>query len=634
MASPLRPVDPDGQVGPETVPLAEPPTGAHELPPTGAERQEYTPDVTVDSPGTAIDDSRRPDPAMALGRYELLGELAAGGMGVVYRARDTELGRTVALKMMRAGMLAGPEEVQRFVREARAAAGLNHPHIVPIYEIGQHDGRYYFTMALAGGGSLAQHLHEVSENPRTAVLLFQKIAAAVAHAHGKGVLHRDLKPANVLLDDRGEPLVSDFGLAKLLEEGDDLTRTGELLGTPAYMAPEQAAGKVSQIDVRSDVWSLGVLLYELLTGRRPFVGESREDVRQQVLHGEPPRPRSLRPALPRDLEAIVLRCLEKDAGRRYPTVAALSDDLGRWLHGQPLEWSGTGLRSRLARAVRRRPWWGMAAAVALAAAVGLPAALYVAETRRPEQKIDRDLRAGQAVTLIGGSGKPAWSHWLAGEDAATVSTDADGTFTLHTWTASLLELVPHPPPGAYAFRAEVRHRHADEGGEVGLFCGHRALASRRGWVHTFLQCSYNDVFDVAQFYAERKPPPGVKLVVPPGNALWFGARLYDQNRTNDTTGARIGLGQPVYFRPGGVRGSPWRRLRLEVTAAAVQVQWENEKSYEVPADRMVEQTAQQVADSPWAGLHPTLDSEGSLGLYLYRGSASFRNVVVEPLHAP
>jgi serine/threonine-protein kinase len=271
------------------------------------------------------------------GRYVLLAEVASGGMGVVYLGEDRVVGRRVALKMIRAGFFACVQEVERFTREARALALLSHPHVVQVYDFGQSEGRPFFTMQLAPGGTLAGHLDRYRADARAAVALVEKVARGVQHAHQQGILHRDLKPANVLLGGGDEPLVSDFGLVKFLHaEGDGLTQAGPTPGTPAYMAPEQAGGRAEEVGPRTDVWSLGVILYELVAGRRPFEGRTREEVLHRILTTPVPPPRTLRPALDPALEAVLLKCLEKEPGRRYGSAGALAEDLARWLVAKQL----------------------------------------------------------------------------------------------------------------------------------------------------------------------------------------------------------------------------------------------------------------------------------------------------------
>jgi hypothetical protein len=267
--------------------------------------------------------------------YEVLEELGRGGMGVVFKARDTDLGRVVALKIVLTGALAAAAEVQRFRAEAEAAARLDHPHIVPIYEVGEYGGRPYFTMKWSDGDSLAQHLGRLSKDGRAAVGLVAAVARAVHHAHQRGIIHRDLKPANVLIDGQGQPHVSDFGLAKRTDGDSGLTQTGAIVGTPSYMAPEQAAGK-KEITTAVDVYALGAILYECLTGRPPFRGDTPLDTLLQVVERDAVPPRAVNPAVDRDLELICLKCLQKEPARRYGSAEALAAELEHWLAGEPL----------------------------------------------------------------------------------------------------------------------------------------------------------------------------------------------------------------------------------------------------------------------------------------------------------
>jgi serine/threonine-protein kinase len=316
-----------------------------------------------------------------LGDYELLEEIARGGMGVVFRARQISLNRLVAVKMILAGSFADDLTLQRFHKEAEAAAQLDHPHIVPIYEVGEHEGQRYFSMKLIDGPSLAQRLAGPKpgatigpEEQKAAARLLATVARAIHHAHQRGILHRDLKPGNILLDAAGEPHVTDFGLARRIECGNRLTQSNAIVGTPSYMAPEQAAGK-KDLTTLADVYSLGAILYEQLTGRPPFQAETPLDTVLQVVEREPAAPRSLNPRLEADLETVCLKCLEKDPQRRYESAAALAEDLERWLRDEPIRARPTSPWEHVVKWVKHQRavagLWGLSLFVTLIAVAGL-----------------------------------------------------------------------------------------------------------------------------------------------------------------------------------------------------------------------------------------------------------------------
>jgi predicted Ser/Thr protein kinase len=288
-----------------------------------------------------------------VGEYELLDEVARGGMGVVYRALQIPLNRTVALKMILTGKLADEEDIQRFRTEAEAAARLQHPNIVKVHEVGEFQGNHYFTMEYIEGQSLAQRLSEGPLPGRHAARYVQLIARAVHHAHRQGILHRDLKPSNILIDADDEPHVTDFGLAKHMNKDQGHTRTGAVLGTPSYMPPEQAQGRTSEMTPASDVYSLGAILYELITGRPPFKAETPYDTVMQVIQNDAVPPRLLNPRIDADLETICLKCLQKDPRHRYVTAEALAEDLRRYLDGEPISARSVNMFEMLSRMLGR-----------------------------------------------------------------------------------------------------------------------------------------------------------------------------------------------------------------------------------------------------------------------------------------
>ncbi|WP_406697538.1 serine/threonine-protein kinase [Singulisphaera sp. Ch08] len=305
------------------------------------------------------------------GDYELIEVLGRGGMGVVYRARQRSLGRQVALKMIRAGRLAAPDDLIRFRNEAQAVARLGHPHLLTILEVGEHDGRHYFSMPLINGGSLSDSLPRFRANPRLVAQLMAEVAGAVHHAHQRGILHRDLKPANILIDDACRPYVADFGLAKQLDKDGGPTLSGVIVGTPAYMAPEQASGRRGAVTTASDVYGLGAVLYALLAGRCPFPGDSPAEVLRRVCEEEPERPSRLNASADRSLEMICLKCLEKEPRRRYASAESLADDLVRWLENRPISARPAGPWARCWLWCRRKPALaGMVVALALTLVAG------------------------------------------------------------------------------------------------------------------------------------------------------------------------------------------------------------------------------------------------------------------------
>ena len=333
--------------------------------------------------------------------YELLEVLGEGGMGVVWKARQMRLNRLVALKLLRSAGMASAESLARFRREAEAVARLRHANIVQIYEVGEHDGEPYLALEFAGGGNLAQKLADGPLPPSQAAELVETLARAMHHVHQHGILHRDLKPGNVLLDETGAAKIGDFGLAKQLDEATAHTQTGAILGTPSYMAPEQTGGEKATVGPPTDVYALGAILYETLTGRPPFRGPTALDTLAQVREREPVPPRQLQPSVPRDLETICLKCLHKEPRKRYASAADLADDLRRFREGRPIRARRAGLLERLVKWARRQPAWtalGVVSALALAALLGgglwyqarLRAAVGQADSNRERADANRE----------------------------------------------------------------------------------------------------------------------------------------------------------------------------------------------------------------------------------------------------
>ncbi len=341
---------------------------------------------------------------LRLGKYELLDELGCGAYGIVYRARDTELDRIVALKTLQAVRRLSPGAADRFVREARNAARLNHPHIVSIHDFECDGENSYLVYAYVPGTTLARHMAGTERLPvREIATVIYRMAEALHYAHLRGVIHRDVKPANILIDHEGEPYLTDFGLA--LREAGDVTITveGEILGTPAYMSPEQARGEGHRVDGRTDIYSLGVILYQLLTGVLPFRGTSGHIILKRLLNEEPRRPRRFDATIPRELETICLKCLEKKPGNRFPDAGVLAADLRRFLEGQPILARGVGRAARAGRWCRRKPAVAsLSLALVLAAAAGLAFSARQIRATRTSDALAR-ASATKAEKLLRGS---------------------------------------------------------------------------------------------------------------------------------------------------------------------------------------------------------------------------------------
>jgi serine/threonine-protein kinase len=569
------------------------------------------PTPTPSLPETNQEAAPVPVPLALPARYRIFEQLAEGGMGRVDRAYDTIFDREVALKRIKKGMEAGAIEVQRFYREARAAAQLEHPHIIPIRDFGQLAGEHYFTMDFAPGGTLASRLElDVPE----AVALVEKLARAIQYAHAKGIVHRDLKPSNVLFDKEGEPRVSDFGLAKPVT-GDDLTRAGTIVGTDAYMSPEQAAGEPATR--QSDVWSLGVILYELLAGRRPFLGKGQQ-VRDRIRFGEPPAPCSLRPTLDPALEKIVLTCLEKDPTLRYESAEELAEALRGWREGtQPPPQRRHRLR-RAWRSLRRlaaRNWLALLLLPGLlplawsgGAQPAAPADTTAADAARRHQSLQRieaRLKAGKAITLVGPKGLPPWYRFATGDGRTLLRT---GDFLgVQAFATTLLELVPDPQQEHYTFSAEIMINSTFEG-YAGIYFMAETRPSATGLEIFFYRLSFAD-------RGERKDQVHLDLV------------RYEAQRADGITVSPIVFMLDQVQLPAGPVPS-WRRLEVKVTPAALQASIDGRKLQALTHAHVQHRLPTAVLFK----VQPPLQfaPRGGLGLIVEDASAFFRNVTLSP----
>jgi tRNA A-37 threonylcarbamoyl transferase component Bud32 len=580
--------------------------------------------VKVEQPTADRTASAVPLVRARLGRYEVIDTLGRGAMGVVYKARDTLLGRIVALKTIRGGRLAQPEEIERFFQEARAAAKLHHPHVIPLYDFDVDQEQQYFTMAFAAGGSLVRRRELFGADPQATSALMEKIARAVHYLHSKGILHRDLKPGNIMLDERGEPLVSDFGLAKLLDVDAELTQVGTIVGTPAYMAPELATAQPGHATVRSDVWSLGVMLYELLTGQRPFAGQGGKEVAHSILLTDPVRPRTLCPRLDRALETVVLKCLEKKPEKRYGSAEELADDLGRWQRGEPIHARPAGWVERAWRWARCRS--SLIIGLLLLGAVAVTAvalwprtqpstkAAPSADEARAEalERITRDLAAGKAVTLIGESGQPEYYRFRTETTRPPLAPPGPGPFALESFGQCLFELVPKPQQDSYRITARIKF-HGNNEGLAGLYFMGEERATPKGPEHVFLALT---------FAGTRVLDDKVRLQ----------AFLY-----REATPAEKEESQHIAFSQLPLTREDWHDLSVEVRPDSIAAACDG-KAFA----KLTRASAREQVGGWWIALRalgkvftppPTLASRASLGIFIRRGTAQIKNFVITPLEA-
>jgi tRNA A-37 threonylcarbamoyl transferase component Bud32 len=644
------------------------PTGTQPASPVAPDAESAavsTPAAASDSPVYRTSDTV----LLTLGRYELLEKVAVGGMGVIYRAHDTVLRRTVALKMIRSGVLAQPDEIERFYIEARAVAQLKHPNIIRIHDIAEHEGRHFFTMDFAPNGSVTRQRDLYAQEPRKTVELLHKVARAVHHAHQNQILHRDLKPSNILLDADLEPLVSDFGLAKIA--GDvERTEEGQAVGTPAYMAPEQAAGRKDQIGPHTDVWAMGVVLYELLTAQRPFHAKTREEITRLILDSDPTPPRRLRSIVDRDLETIILKCLQKEPAERYPSAEALADDLKRWLNSEPPVARRISLTVRGLRRLRR-------AFVPIAAGVCvLLLALFSVEVvqsftqgdglseaerklKNRKDEIRQALRAGKEVVLVGSHGDEVLYPWKRPGDPFTLHERATEPLRIDTQTQVLFLLHPDPELPRYRLEAELQLLPAESPANVaGLFFGASDQPSRFGtesWSLLFTFAEHTPFQSLVQLdrrlAVEHHAGPPRRMVkldrlrarpwAVPCLTLVTGAVGTAAPNPIGSAHALVTLASAGQLRVRTALPTPWRRLAIEVGPSEIQAHWQEALFTRIATAELQEMTKLRLHE--WRQfdkldlLPPppfAMNARGALGLYLERGGKTLvRNVVLKPLPA-
>jgi serine/threonine-protein kinase len=561
-----------------------------------------------------------------VGPYLLLERLGAGGMGVVYKARHERLGRVVALKLLPHGALIGGELLHRFRTEAAAVARLNHPNIVRLYESDETADGPYFSMEFVGGDSLARKLAAGPLPPRDAAVLVEALARAVQCAHEQDVIHRDIKPSNIFLTTDSTPKLGDFGLAKLVDATDGLTRTHDVFGTLAYMSPEQAAGDTRNVREAADIYSLGAVLYETLAGVQPFRGP-----RQRVLEAiasKPPAPPSRRtPALAPELEAICLKCLEKDPARRYGTAAEMADDLKAWLEGRPTKARPPGWPRKLGRALARHKRI-CAAVCLLAASLGMiGAAMWWRDPERPRNELKSQLSGGREIHFRGSEPLPGPFHWAIGDEPKLEQNKDEGSFSFTTLGTSLLELVDDPMCSHYRLSADIRQDDVAGVGDVGLFVGLRRMD-----VNGEARCQFYTVgFAVNGGGVIRSQQAGKPNIGTVRLHNWFGPPG-DCSRT-----VEIGDTFPFDIVPALEKRNPWHHLAVEVSPDYIKSFWRKSSAEDVTAQNVTETELSRVltqavrAKPMLADALQDIQPRSGLGIYANRSKVSIRNVTLEPL---
>jgi serine/threonine-protein kinase len=588
-------------------------------------------------------------PGLKFGHYELLRELGRGGMGIVYQARQKHADRLVALKVMRDADYVAESDKLRFTREVRALARVSHPHIVAVFEVGEENGCPFFTMEYVDGQSLAHRLRagpplSAAESAR----LIEDLAGAVQTAHNAGILHRDIKPGNVLIGPHGEAKLTDFGLAKHLDQDTGLTAAGSALGTPAYMPPEQARGELSRVGPAADVYALGATFYELLTGGPPFRGETAGGTLARVLNDEVVPPRKLRPELSLELEAVCLRCLEKNPARRYASARELGEDLRRWRNGEATKVRPWSWRRRMTRRLRRH-WKPIAAALFvlfMASAFLFTFVLSSPEYRERQamQRVDRAMRSGERVVLVGPTGPPKWSRQVVDIDSK-LSTDPSSVFQVNANTPALIELAPAAYHDRFRLSAELRTR-ASNGIDSwsGIYFAHnQGPADPAGFVERLLVVRHHRNLLIANGDVKLGQLDPVNVhdflllsrdgVTSLGAPIPFGVHFYQVNPSDMNDNER------------------WRYLEVEVTPQSVSARWREEDGSlhligvpnqvlntvsPISVELLQEHMKRRAEDLDKRQLTDVsrrieYNPRGALGLFVMHGVVDFRNVIYEPL---
>jgi serine/threonine-protein kinase len=552
--------------------------------------------------------------------YAILERLGHGGMGIVWKAKQVATDRLVALKMLPASTLPDEHDSQRFMTEIHALGSLNHPNIVQIHDAGKTQGRLWYAMEYVPGGSLADRLERERYPIRDAAQLVETLARTIHAAHESGIIHRDLKPGNILLREDGSPKIADFGLARRLEGDPTRTPSGAVLGTPCYMSPEQASGK-GNADVRSDVYSLGAILYELLTGRPPFKGPTPVDTMFDVIGKPAPSPRRFCKQLPRDIEAVCMKCLHKNPQQRYETGLALALDLARWRRGEPTCARPPGLFSKALSVLRRHPFLSLLMTTLLFLVGLLPVLLAPSDPDRAVAEMHKALVRGEIVPLLREDGEPHWIQWPFVPAGTFKAARKPRSLSLHTGNLTLATLIPSLPVDRYRLEGLIRHDGGGITSEVGLFVALEEIRTNTGSLFLYTSWTFNDL-------AEQTPD---------GNYPQLSFFLCKHTPTKDVPRNqtyRAGGGKSIPFQPAFADPDKevWRDLALEVDGDRLRTYWGGTLVHNLGPEDIRERVEYLAKDRvELRQKQITFHRRGGLGLYLRSGAASFKSVTVRQL---
>lgn len=609
--------------------LDTPPKSPAQLTDDGRPTVAVTPDSATPPPA-----SRVLLPGTVIDGYVIVRAIDSTQMSMVFQARQPGTDQLVAMKFIQRDGTVDSPSIERFHQEIKTLGRLQpHKNIVPIYHVGRFQSELYYVMPFLPAGSLSRHMGRIEADRRKAVALVEKIARAVhlLHTQQPKILHRDIKPGNILLGEDDEPMLADFGLVKLLGDGDALTQTQNRPGTPPYMAPEQTGLVFSDVCEGTDIWALGVVLYELLTGKRPFPRGKEEDLARffrRIAYDTPPGPRTVRPDMDAALEAVVLKCLEKRPEDRFGSAEELADELGRWLRAETLQ---TPRRSRA-----RRLWRGVRMVAGMAALGLLFAASAVAyrhatDPQRGLESLASEYARERRVALAAEKEPLVWNEWLSSKPG-TLARSTDGYHQLSTEDFAALILARDLPAATFRLRAKIRHDVAASlDCEVGMFVACRPLADDKP-AHLMYACTFNDVSDAKELERQGFVRPKTirgnnfqlkyKAIVPAGNDF----------DTWEPMWVKL-----AHFEPAGHVGGRWRDVVLEVHADRLLAKLDDKSTAPMFLQQAETRLAAELPEffakhqMPVPRIATMFDPRGSMGIFVTRGIASFKEIVVEEL---